>query len=418
MSKCFIQFIALMILTGTLHGVEVRKIVSADNKPMIQLENKYLKLDILPGNGGRIMSFYYKKTKTQMTDTSAGLLTENVWNVPSSRFFLNSKPYLTKADKQQGQVTVDMTGNSAGGGIDFLEVNKRVRMNDNSAAITVDYTFRNMPQAMASLNYGFWFHNVLGVKGGKAHYYYPSLRGIVDIKPKDQHHDRWLYRPSRGWCAVAVPNGTGIAAVMDYSGLKCFYSWFGKNTTLPTMEWRFEKINLKADGSFSTQVEYIPFNGLPRVSGAGHNIVGSLDIDYEESEPGDKLPIDIAVYSAVKQNVQMDLRYKLMPNGKWLTLAKQTLKFDKPASLQKLKLKFVPKKEGDYSFEAVLSSDNKELARLNAPAVCGNANGVYCITPLKESIKSQKRSYDFSKFSLKFKSPHIQWGQTILPRED
>jgi len=170
MKKITLLLITLLSLWQIAFAVESKEVVSEKNSKMLQLENKYLTIKLLPNAGGRIMALFFKPAKANLVDLENGALNDNVWNIPTSKFFLKNKSYKSVERKIDNSIKVEMKGNASGGGIDFLEIGKNITISDDNAAVIIDYSFRNMPQAMTALDYGFWFHNTIGVVGEHATY--------------------------------------------------------------------------------------------------------------------------------------------------------------------------------------------------------------------------------------------------------
>lgn len=413
MRKNLLLFVAALFLQQALFAIEVKEVISAKNIKMLGIENNYLKLDLLPSAGGRIMNLIFKPSGVQLTNPNFGCFTDNIWNIESSRFFLKNKAYQTVENKIPGGLAIEMKGNAAGGGIDFLEVGKTFKVFNNSAAVSIDYRFRNMPQAMTPLEYGFWFHNTLGVIGEDSTYYYPCDNGIIATDPEIQKlsNDRWFFRPARGWCAVGSSKGNGVAMVMDFSKLKCFYSWYGESGNMPSLEWRFEKMTLKESEVFSTQIQMIPFYGLPIVSGAGQDVVGALVVDAEEIETDEIVPINISLYSAIKQDVDLEVRVKRVSGTKWSIIGKGKMIFDAPATLKTMKLNYKVLEDGGYSLEVIVRKGKKELGRLNNLLICSDLDRKYKIAHLKKKLNTKKEKIDLAKYDLSKKTEHIKWAK-------
>ncbi|GEM_PF-1546276 len=413
MQKIALLVLNVLLIHNMFFSISVIGAIANHKEKILFLENKYLNIQIDQGSGGRIKSLIFRPTNIQLVDKEQGCLSDNFWNIQESRFFLNHKAY-RMVNMPTSKLSVDLKINAHGGGIDFLELSKKISIYEDNASIIVDYKFFNMPAAMASLDYGLWFHNKIGVVGKDATYYYPTERGIVKVPLKNwKSHDRWFYRPARGWMASSVKNKSGVAILMDYSRLQSFYSWFGdsKNLTRPTMEWRFEKLTLKEKESFKTQIQIIPFYGLASVSGAGKDFVGSLDFDDEEVEEGDVIPLDISIYSSVKQNLNLEIREKKVVGGKWKVLGKKTLKFKNPATVQKCSMDYTVGVDGGYAIEIIVRNKNKEVGRLNGLLVAGDLDGRYKLKPLKSKITTKAKKIDLTKYDLSIKTPHIKWAK-------
>ena len=242
--------------------------------PYHTIENSQWRLAFNP-LGGRAMSVYSKAIGTELTSpTTYGSFVEEDWNRRKSHDFLITKPYaMTYESGPGGTLLATATGNAQGGGIDFLRITKHYSATDDSTALKVDYTFENIPEAMALQNYAPLVHTTLGVFGRDVTCYFPTTEGIVAFAPGKRGNDTWQHHPARGWLAAATDDGTGVAVTMPFAEVKTFYSWFSQ---VPTLEWRMIPIGLDAGESRKISTEVIPFKGLSPVSGAGGGLVGSL----------------------------------------------------------------------------------------------------------------------------------------------
>ena len=251
-----------------------RKVMAKKRGDFKKLENANWRIEFNP-LGGRAMSVYSKTIDSELTDPEyQGSFVEEVWDRHKSHDFLKMQPYAMNYDTAtDGLIRVTATGNAQGGGIDFFKVIKRFSASDDSTSLRVDYTFENIPEAMALQNYGILIHSTLGIFGRDVTCYYPTTEGVVAIRPGKRGVEYWGHRPARGWMAAAVDEGTGVAVTMPFRDVKTFYSWFSQ---VPTFEWRMFPIGLDAGSGYDVSVEIIPFKGLKTVSGAGGGLVGSL----------------------------------------------------------------------------------------------------------------------------------------------
>ena len=238
------------------------------------LENSQFKL-YFRATGGSAMSIWSKAIGAELTDPSAaGCFTEMCWNVPKSRDFLIKKPYaMTYRTGENGEIVAEAVGNHQGGDINFLKVTRRMTSTDDSTALTVDYRFENIPEAMSLVNYAPLVHTTLGVFGRDVTCFYPLEDGIKVGEPGKRGNEFWLPRAGRGWMAAATADGLGVALTMPYRDINAFYSWFSH---VPTLEWRMIPFGLEAGAHYDVHTEVIPFKGLVTVSGAGGGLVGEL----------------------------------------------------------------------------------------------------------------------------------------------
>ena len=133
----------------------------------ITLENQYLKLQINPV-GGRIEKLHMKERNLELTSKD-GLLGDNFYHVPDARFFLTRLPYRYESGKN----TLLLHARHSGGGIDFMDLKKNIRLPQDEAMVTVDYKFTNLPAAMADVEYGYWCQNFIGIPGKNKNCFFP-----------------------------------------------------------------------------------------------------------------------------------------------------------------------------------------------------------------------------------------------------
>ncbi|MBO7742467.1 MAG: hypothetical protein J6S21_07935, partial [Victivallales bacterium] len=350
----------------------------------LTVESDLLQVHYNAAKGGGIRKFFFKPAGVDLTDPESktqGSATENVWNIATSRFFLKNKPFVQRVIKNDGAVTVQMTGHHEGGGINFLEVCKDYTVKDGSAVLTIDYTFRNLPEAMSTVNYGFWMHHALGVLQAPGSYFYPQTGGIEVPKPTQ---DIWLYRPSRGWIATANKDGDGVAVTMSFPELKIFYGWFA-SMKVPTVEWHCVEQAIEEGGEWKTTVQYIPFRGMEGVSGAGNGLVGFIKPAEENPEPEESTSVEVRLWNGNAGDVEIELFRRDAAKEKWRSIDKRQLKFAKGASLQKYALEVGADDDMLVELEAVISQNGKEMARLNAAIPFGEPGR-------KWSIEAQEAS--------------------------
>ncbi len=378
----------------------------------LQVENETFQLNFFPF-GGRLMSFYFKPGKMQLTDPDTiGTCTENIWNVNKSRFFLREKPFLMKTSETQEAFTVEAVGNHKGGGIDFLRVAKKYVLPKDASLLRIEYDFENLPDAMARMNYAILLHNNLGIPDEPGAYFYPTTGGIQKIQPDKRPLDIWFHRPARGWIGMAAPSGRGMAVTMSYPELMAFYSWFSKDI-VPTVEWRMVSLGIDAGKSYKTGVEMIPFTGLPAVSGAGGGLVGAILPARDNPEEGETVPVEVRVYNARRGTVDAELRMRVLPGGTWKKIAEAPLVFDAKGSLKSFRTNITCSGEGLAELEVILRTGGKEAARLNAAVNFGDSEEKWTIDPLEKKLQSAVKAPDLSVFNHVEKTPHIAWAKPL-----
>lgn len=273
-------------------------VIIATARP-VSMENRFLKLTFDPV-GGRIVKAFYRPKNTEQTATT-GLLRTGMWNAAPNFPFERRHEI-----RRDGQHRLILSGRGSGGVANFLTVEKTVLLPPEESVFTVDYHFENLPSSRTNLNFGFWFHNILGSPGKDVRYFYPLTWGVRVLKSAGRTGEVFMYQPSRGWLGgINQTNGSGVAITMDLKHLRCFYSWF-TDMVVPTLEWRYELQSLAPGGSFNTHIEYIFFHGLKSISGAGNGLVGSIVPSRKKFPVGRNCNFTVSVYSAKKQRIKAE----------------------------------------------------------------------------------------------------------------
>ena len=369
-----------------------------------RLQNDYLRLEV-DSKGGRIVRLALVSNDVDLTD-SDGLLGDDFWNIPESQLFLNQFEY----DSVLIENTLAMRVHQTGGGIDFLELQKTIRLVE--AMLEVDYRFVNLPAAMATREYGFRSRNFTGKAGGKRKlWFFPLINGI---RSENGSGVKFSYykRPSRGWFAFADSDGNGLAMTMDYRTLDQFYGWFGKPAT--TQEFFLDRQSIPSGEKASTRITLIPFQGIARVSGAGGGLVGSLTVT-PDSGPVRSRKISARIYSARRQNLDFELSLRRLRGGQEKSIASRKISFTAPGQIQDMEFthKF-PDSPGLYEFELVaVDGDGKKLAIFNAPAGMHTDTLSYRMKPEFSRPQRETPEIDLRQFDFSLKTPHIPWAHPL-----
>jgi hypothetical protein len=410
MSKKLSAGVFFLMICVVCTAFESRYFPQDDGSRLLQVDSPFFSLMLNP-LGGRLQSLQYKPAAMQLTDPeSIGSGAENVWNIPKSRFFLQKKPFTVSSQPEEQNWLIEAKANHAGGGINFLQVEKKIRLYQDAALLSIDYRMENLAAAMSPLDYAFWFHQVLGVYGELTSCWYPTTEGIVKVGFEDRPTDAWLHRPARGWLASLAPSGKGVAITMSYPELKCFYSWFA-NMKVPTLEWRLVPLSIAAGEAWQTRVEILPFQGLSIISGAGGGLVGEISGGNQALDPGESRTLTVKVHNARKGKIQAELFARALPDGKWESQGRQELQFAAPATLQEFNCQISCQEEKLLELEVVLSDQDKELARLNSFLSFGNPAETWSISPLEERVSGGSAAIELLGFNKITPTEHIPWAK-------
>ena len=375
-----------------------------------ELKNPYIKMKI-NDTGGRIETLRFLPAGVDLT-MSDGLLGDNFWDIPASHFFL-TKLYYTPIT---GKGFITLTGHHTGGGIDYMQVKKTVRLPEDEARILVDYKLTNLQAAMSELEYGYWMQNFAGIPGRECTYFFPTSKGIISVGGESQQGELWFNQPSRGWVGFSDSAGNGMAMTMDFTHLKTFYGWYAKGKA--TQEWRFEKLKIPHGKSLDTQVEFIPFTGLKKISGAGGGLVGELIVIPEkaafQTNQWLKRDLRLCVYSAKKQNITVKLTARLVPNGAVHEVGSREMRFEKPGDIKNIQISYnFPVPAPAYDVEArAFASNGRLLAIFNVPAEISSALN-YNMLSEQELQKEGRRMINLTQQDTSLETPHIKWAKPL-----
>ncbi len=406
-----IQALCVFLLTlgGSLFAFQSSYITDPTGVRLLELDAPFFKAQFDP-MGAQLKSLYYKPADIELVDPEQGSGSENVWNIPASRFFLQKKPFSLNSFASAGNWLVEAQANHPGGGINFLKVHKGFNFYADAAMLRLDYKMENLEDAMATLDYGFWFHHALGVYGELTSTWYPSAYGIVCIPADERPTETWQHQPARGWIAASTTNGKGVAITMSYPELRLLYSWFS-GCKVPTLEWRTSVQAIAAGGSYRTKVDILPFSGLSKVSGAGGGLVGEI-LDGEKTvAANEKVRLSAKVHNARSGKVNAKLMCKNSEEENWRMLQQAELDFPSPATVAGFEFELESDKEGFTELEIILSDSEKELARLNSYLIFGKSEQTWRLQALEERVSSSSANIDLLKYNQVSPSPHIPWAR-------
>ncbi len=264
-------------------GAHVRE-APVDGERGLVLENPFVRLLFTP-QGGLCRSFLLKASGKLLPEAPGkefvggedryGMLRDQLW-APDASFA--DRFYFGDIGSGPAGAWIDLRTQGVGGMLSFTHLRKRITLAPDSPVVQVHYELQNDPNSQTTYSYGLWCHNFLGVRGENARYFFPTEGGVVEEKyDPTRGLEVWHWDPARGWAALVGDSGAGLAATMDFRYLNCFYMWGGKGTPIPTFEWRYTSLPLKAGESFQTDITFVPFRGLTRVDGVVGDVVGQIE---------------------------------------------------------------------------------------------------------------------------------------------
>jgi hypothetical protein len=260
-----------------------------DGKLDLVLENRWVRVVLCPGRGGVVRSLVYKPTGTELAcaqEGNFGLLREQLWK---PLYFFADNPGTASHGQEPGKAWVETRLTGAGGMMGFTHTRKRLTLTDHSPALLVEWEVDNDPSSMTPYEYGPWMHNWAGQPGAPTHYFVPTDQGVQEFRLEPgsikEQVNLWYWQPTRGWMAlVSQPSQSappvGLAFVVPYPNLACFYHWAGPSSPAATAEWRHGLVKLQPGEAFRARYLLVPFSGLARVDGV------CLARPIEEGEAG------------------------------------------------------------------------------------------------------------------------------------
>ena len=309
----FSLFLCLINLPNNLYGAcQLQEIdLNSDGNKEIVMENDFLKMVLIPSNGGRCSSLAMKNWKepelvgwAPPKHVWGGLFEDHFWQQTYPGDYTDRHFQYEVIEKGPSRVSVRLWARGVSDTYKRVEISKTITIEAGKSSILARYRITNLclPDGQdRPLKVGFWAHQVsrpsIGEFAESGAYFIPTLKGIRSI-PFDANTKGSTkeYEPSRGWIAMVGKSGHGIACRMDYRYLKGFELY--PDSRFPSMEWRYHLVELKPGKSFKTKIEIIPFEGLTSVDGIGSDIAGSIELDKEKYSRGEKIHSVLSLYPA------------------------------------------------------------------------------------------------------------------------
>ena len=243
-----------------------------DGREQVVMENDYVSLTFTPSQGGRCTRFLYKPTGALWAGDAAGthLLGDRIWEQQGGGGDWIGAPYKLAVLKHTPQeVSVELFGQGKTGALEFCGFRKRVTLTRDSSAVRVHYAYEVRQEAMAPQTAGLWFNSEVSLPKQKITCYRPVAEGVKTVlyDPLAPPPDYLDYEPTRGWLGLVGAGGSGLGVRMEYPRLMCLYQWFGDQVL--TLEWMLRNVTIANNSQLETDVVFLPFHGLDKVSGLG-----------------------------------------------------------------------------------------------------------------------------------------------------
>jgi len=386
-------------------GAHVSEVdADGDGRKEVVLENSFVRLIFQP-DGGICRSMVLKSAGSEFVggDERYGLFRDQLW---SPDYSFADRLYFVNTGSDQVGAWVELRAQGVGGMMSFTEITKRIRLRPDSPAVSVHYALRNDPNSQTDYSYGFWAHHFLGVQGQNATYYFPTTEGVVEQpfeagKPLEV----WYRNPARGWAAYVGESGVGLAALMDYRFLNCFYMWAGSGTAIPTFEWRYNRVPVKAGQAFETDVTLLPIEGLKRVDGVVADVVGAITKDPTK----DRAAVVDLYRPPGSQPAQLLIQVRALSDGAWQDAA--NLEMSQP----RLSVSVAAPAAPACVVRGTVTRAGKALGFFERPLAWEEVKLAYKLEPLEQRIgetePAEARPLPGHELSTAVETPHFKWAK-------
>lgn len=253
-------------------------------KDMVTIENDFLSFAVLPGEGGSGVSLVSKRDGVEYAvDESRHRMFQDRFRTGGNTSRRAYTLEIVRETADEVEIALGVTNPS---GVNFIEIEKHFRLSRDSAALEVEYRYRNLPEAMSEQVLEPWFKSTFApVKAMRQFFYIPTAEGVkrLDTGMGDVFPEGVI----GGWVAAGDDRAHTMAVNFDYSHLAKSYFWLGgiDNTTV---EWGFMPVKVAAGGVFSTSLEFLPIGGMTRPDWVANGVAA------EFADCGGELVVKIA----------------------------------------------------------------------------------------------------------------------------
>lgn len=393
--------------------------LDGDGTPEIILENAKVGLVFYPAHGGVCKVLYLKEAGVNLVSPQGpdqGMFRDQLWD---PLYFFSTKHYHLQTGGDGNNAWVELWTTGEGGILSFTEVRKRFTLTGDSEVITADYTLTNDPSSQTDFVYGWWWHNFLGASGQTNSYYFPTVEGVQELTydpatGEALKGDHWFRDLARGWAAVKAESGAGMAIQVPFRYLNTFYAWIGTGYPVATLEWRYNRLQVRSGEKLESQIRILPFNDLPRVDGSVDGAVGAIEIaGAEGGEPRATVHVKLAD-GAQPLTAQVGWRKSDEAEADFGITEAVTVQPGDTAVVEAATPQLQP---GSYVIVCRLSRDGEVLDDFERPFSVGGARLVYHREPLMEreglAEKEDVAGLPRHDLSREVVTPHIKWANPL-----
>ena len=392
-------------------GAHVSEVdADGDGAKEIVLENPLVRLVFQP-DGGVCRSFVLKEPNVEFVGGTGryGMLRDQLWE---PRYVFADRLYFAETGQDDTGAWVELRSQGVGGMLSFTHMSKRVHLRADSPVVRVHYTLTNDPSSQTDYAYGLWAHHFLGGGERGATYFFPTTQGVVEERClPGEELEVWHRNPSRGWTALVGEDGVGLAATMDYRALNCFYMWSGVGTRIPTLEWRYNRVPVRAGESFETDMTFLPLEPATaprRVDAVLGNVVGAI-----EAMPGPQRGVAVSITRPeAGPRVTGTVQVRGLPDGDWEPLLELELE-GAGASLSNC---LVLEKEGmDIAVRCLVSQEGEQIGSFERGLSRTGEPFALKMDPESEQIgdsgAAAAKALPGHELSTEVETPHFPWAK-------
>ncbi len=362
------------------------KQTTVEGEPAIILENDFVRLRARPTLGGRLDEFFYKPADKHLTSRTEGaVFMERVWNYASRDVYNQWQSGVYSYEVEQGpqRVAVKMTCPGTVGVGKRMTFEKTISLTAGSSAVRADYRFSIGQEAMVPMRAGLWWHNRLGVPQEATTYFVPTAEGVQSVTyGAGGGGEYWWNDPARGWTAALSESATGVAAIMDFPPLMCFYHYMGGDVS--TAEWAFRSQEIPNGGSVETTIWLLPFVGKGAVAGAGPRVVAQVEAPAQSDAPG-QVMATVLLAAPVPWTARVEMSLKRLPDGAPQNLEPWSAQLSPTQSAER-QVALNLDQPGTYVLTGRVLDGEKLAADFFHQIVVGESSGQIAIEPLEERV--------------------------------
>ena len=372
----------LLVLAGAPLSAEgpCKAVETADQegRKVVVMENDYLKLAIRPGAGGLAVSVLHKRTGLDYVGAAAGWFMDLDWSISrqSNNDYQKQIYVFDIAESGPERASVTLKGKSKIPPLDWIEVQKTLSLERDSAAIQASYCYFNHPDSMEPITVRPWIHHEFGGLGPEARYVMPLTDGRYEIRPtKAKPSSKYGKNLAQGWLGAYVPGGNGVVSFPVLKDLYQYYEWV--SVDVGTLEWRLRPLEVPNGEGFKTSYLMFPFAGLRDLCGGADGVACGIVLP-EGIERGKPVPWEFELISCkAQEGLSIDARVRHLSDGVWKALGKKQSRLDPDAPVKLALDPWTPDRDGTWVLQCRVSGSGERLFDAERTIVLSKATDGY-----------------------------------------